>query len=149
MALEIPAQFNIASWFLDRPAAAHPERIAILGEPREIRYADLHDLANRCGNALRAMGCAAGDRVLIILHDSAEFIAAFFGAAKIGAIPVPVNPLRSLLTTRTTLQIPTPASPLSMKRFFPNIFPRLKGREFSSLLSAAVWRNCQAFAGRI
>lgn len=91
MALEIPAQFNIASWFLDRPAAAHPERIAILGEPREIRYGELQGLANRCGNALRAMGCAPGDRVLIVLPDAAEFIAAFFGAAKIGAIAVPVN----------------------------------------------------------
>lgn len=91
MALEIPAQFNIASWFLDRPAAAHPERIAILGEPRDMRYRELRDLANRCGNALRAMGCAAGDRVLIVLPDSAEFIAAFFGAAKVGAIAVSVN----------------------------------------------------------
>jgi benzoate-CoA ligase family protein len=91
VALEIPAQFNIAFWFLDRPAAAHPDRVAILGEPREVRYGELRDLANHCGNALRSMGCAAGDRVLIILPDSAEFIAAFFGAAKTGAIAVPVN----------------------------------------------------------
>jgi benzoate-CoA ligase family protein len=91
VALEIPAQFNIATWFLDRPAAAHPERVAILGEPRELRCAELHGLANRCGNSLRAMGCAPGDRVLIVLPDSPEFIAAFFGAAKMGAIAVPVN----------------------------------------------------------
>ena len=49
------------------------------------------ELANRVGNALLAGGCACGDRVLIVLRDSAEFMAAFFGAAKIGAIPVPVN----------------------------------------------------------
>src|SRR5580704_5145806 len=80
MAHEISPRFNIAEWFLDRPADAHPERIAILRE-----------LANRVGNGLAAGGCARGDRVLIVLRDSAEFIAAFFGAAKIGAIPVPVN----------------------------------------------------------
>jgi benzoate-CoA ligase family protein len=91
VALEIPAQLNIASLFLDRPAKAHPERVAILGEPRELRYRELRDLANRVGNALCAMGCAVGDRVLIILPDSAEFIAAFFAAAKIGAIAVPIN----------------------------------------------------------
>lgn len=89
--LEIPARFNIAEWFLDRPANAHPDRIAILGEPAAVRYGELRDLANRAGNALRADGCVPGDRVLIVLRDSAEFIAAFFGACKIGAIAVPVN----------------------------------------------------------
>ena len=34
-----------------------------------------------------------GDRILIVLPDSAEFIASFFGSAKIGAIAVPVNPV--------------------------------------------------------
>jgi 4-hydroxybenzoate-CoA ligase len=91
MAQEIPSRFNIAEWFLDRPAEAHPERIAILGEPRAVCYGELRELANRVGNALLAGGCGRGDRVLIVLRDSAEFMAAFFGAAKIGAIPVPVN----------------------------------------------------------
>jgi acyl-coenzyme A synthetase/AMP-(fatty) acid ligase len=91
MGHEIPSRFNIAEWFLDRPAEAHPERVAILGEPRVVCYGELRELANRVGNALAAGGCGRGDRVLIVLRDSAEFIAAFFGAAKIGAIPVPVN----------------------------------------------------------
>ena len=93
MALEIPAQFNLASWFLDRPAQDHPDRIAILGEPEAVSYGELAVLANRTGNALRELGCAVGDRVLIVLPDSVEFFAAFFGAAKIGAVAVPVNPL--------------------------------------------------------
>jgi benzoate-CoA ligase len=48
-------------------------------------------MANRVGNALREWGCEPGDRILIVLPDSVEFIAAFFGAARIGAIAVPVN----------------------------------------------------------
>jgi benzoate-CoA ligase family protein len=91
-ALEIPARFNIAQWFLDRPAEEHPERMAICGEPAAVRYGELRELANRAGNALLEMGCERGDRVLIVLRDSAEFIAGFFGAAKIGALPVAVNP---------------------------------------------------------
>jgi len=85
-------RWNIASLFLDMPAAAHPERLAIVGEPRTVTYDELAELANRVGNALLAQGVACGDRVLIVLPDSAEFIAAFFGTAKIGAIAVPVNP---------------------------------------------------------
>ena len=93
MRLDIPAQFNLAAYFLDRPAQQHPARVAILGEPAAVRYAELAELANRVGNALRGLGCAPGQRVLIVLPDSAEFIAAFFGTTKIGAVAVPVNPM--------------------------------------------------------
>jgi benzoate-CoA ligase family protein len=89
---ELPEHFNVAAHFLEAPAALHPERIAIVGEPREVSYGELSALANRAGNALRAQGVSRGDRVLIVLPDSAEFVAAFFGAAKIGAVAVPVNP---------------------------------------------------------
>jgi benzoate-CoA ligase family protein len=89
---EFLSSFNIAAHFLDAPAALHPKRAAIVGEPREVNYGELAALANRAGNALRAQAVSRGDRVLIVLPDSAEFIAAFFGAAKIGAVAVPVNP---------------------------------------------------------
>ena len=82
----------MAEHFLDEPAGRHPERVAIAGEPREVTYAGLAALSSRVGSALLAQGVTRGDRVLILLPDSAEFIAAFFGAAKIGAIAVPVNP---------------------------------------------------------
>src|SRR5882762_196559 len=85
-------KLNIAEHFVDAPAALHPGRPAIVGEPREVTYGELAALANRVGNALRAHGVSRGDRVLIVLPDSVEFVAAFFGAAKIGAVAVPVNP---------------------------------------------------------
>jgi benzoate-CoA ligase family protein len=89
---DIPEQFNIAAYFVDAPAARHPSRTAIVGEPWAATYAELSQLTNRVGNALLDLGVSRGDRVLIVLPDSLEFIAAFFGAAKIGAVAVPVNP---------------------------------------------------------
>src|SRR6266852_5416640 len=89
---EIPEPFNIAEYFLDARAAQHPQRLAIAGEAREVTYDELAALANRVGNALLEQGVSRGDRVLIVMPDSAEFVAAFFGAAKIGAVAVPVNP---------------------------------------------------------
>ena len=90
---ELPEYFNVAAHFLEAPAASHPERLAIVGEPAEVTCAELAALANRTGNALRGQGISRGDRVLIVLPDSAEFVAAFFGAAKIGAVAVPMNTL--------------------------------------------------------
>ena len=85
-------ELNIAAHFVDAPATRHPARTAIAGEPHQVAYGELAALTNRVGNALRAQGVSHGDRVLIVLPDSAEFVAAFFGAAKIGAVAVPVNP---------------------------------------------------------
>jgi benzoate-CoA ligase family protein len=88
----LPEHFNVAEHFLHEPAQRHSNRVAIAGEPRQVTYGELAELSNCVGNALLAQGVSRGDRVLILLPDSAEFIAAFFGAAKIGAVAVPVNP---------------------------------------------------------
>src|ERR1700721_300559 len=56
MAHEISPRFNIAEWFLDRPADAHPERIAILGKPRAVCYGELRELANGGGDGPGAGG---------------------------------------------------------------------------------------------
>ena len=84
MGVELAEHFNLASHFLDAPAALHAERTAIVGDPREVTYGELAALANRAGNALLSQGVSRGDRVLLALPDSAEFVATFFGAAKIG-----------------------------------------------------------------
>ena len=47
--------------------------------------------AAACG--LRGRGLEPGERVALFLRDSPQFIAAFLGAVKIGAIPVPLSTL--------------------------------------------------------
>src|ERR1022692_3483168 len=89
--LKIPASFNITDHFLYVPALAHPGCPAILGEPAPVSYGELASLTKRVSLALSREGIAPGERVLIVLPDSAEFIAAFLGAVAIGAVAVPVN----------------------------------------------------------
>lgn len=90
---EVPPQVNIADEFVTRPAREHPERLAIRGEPRAFTYREVQQAVDRAANVLREWRCKPGDRVLIALPDSLDFVAAFFGVAKIGAIAVPVNSL--------------------------------------------------------
>jgi benzoate-CoA ligase family protein len=87
------AYYNITDEFVSRPAREHPQKLAILGTGRARTYAELETLVGRVARTLREANCQPGDRVLLVLPDSAELIAAFFGAAKIGAIAVPVNPM--------------------------------------------------------
>src|SRR5206468_12711761 len=49
---------------------------------------------NRIGSALRhELGVRPGGRVLLLMLDCPEMVFSFFGAIKIGAVPVPVNTL--------------------------------------------------------
>jgi benzoate-CoA ligase family protein len=90
----LPTEFNVATWFVDRPVAegkgAAP---AFHCEGRVLTYADVQELADRTGNALRELGVEMEHRVLMICLDTPEFLATFWGAIKIGAVPVPVNTL--------------------------------------------------------
>ena len=90
--IHVPDPFNITSYFVDRNVELGREKnIAICEEGRQLNYAQLAEMVNRTGNALRSLGIDAENRVLLAVPDSAEFVAAFFGAAKIGAVPIPVN----------------------------------------------------------
>src|SRR6267143_6266859 len=90
----LPAQFNVATWFVDRNVAERRRGAAPLGdENRTLTYADVQDLVNRTGNVLRELGLEAEQRVLMACLDAPEFIGTFWGAIKIGAVPIPTNTL--------------------------------------------------------
>ena len=90
----LPAQFNVATWFVDRNVAeGRAGATAFRYEDRVLTYADVLELTNRTGNALRDLGIGMDDRVLVLCLDTPEFLGAFWGAIKIGAVPIPVNTL--------------------------------------------------------
>lgn len=87
-----PEYFNAAAAFLDRNILeGRGAKTAIYYEGRAYSYAEVVSLANRVGNGLLALGLEIEQRVALILLDSPEFAATFFGAIKIGAVPVPLN----------------------------------------------------------
>jgi benzoate-CoA ligase len=90
--VEIPDRFNAAAFFLDRPLReGWGSRTAFRYQGRSVTYHELALRANRFGNALLARGAEIEQRVLLALPDCPEFAEAFWGAMRIGAVPVPVN----------------------------------------------------------
>lgn len=57
-----------------------------------ITFAQLADEMDRYALAFRDHGVERGDRVVLVLPTSKEFLFAFFGIERVGAIPVPVYP---------------------------------------------------------
>jgi benzoate-CoA ligase len=88
----MPELFNLASYFVDRHVSeGRGGRTAIVCEGRRTTYAEIAAQVNQAGNALRRAGVEPGDRIMIVMRDCPEFVAAYFGAMKIGAVAVPTS----------------------------------------------------------
>lgn len=86
-------RFNMAHYFLDaRVAEGRGEHPAVVDDSGSYSYREVQARANQVGNALLALGVGPEERVLLGLSDSVEFVAAFFGVLKIGAVVTMVNP---------------------------------------------------------
>jgi len=84
---------NIAELFLDaRVREGRGARVAVRTDARDWTYAEIQALANRFAHALAAAGVAPEQRVMIALPDGADYVGALFGALKLGAVVVMVNP---------------------------------------------------------
>ncbi|MEU2122004.1 AMP-binding protein [Nocardia niwae] len=67
-----------------------PERAARDDDEIRWRHDDLASAAGRAAAGLAAEGVRRGDRVLLCLPTSAEFVTAFFGALLLGAVPTAI-----------------------------------------------------------
>src|SRR5207245_9502339 len=90
----LPAQFNVATWFVDRNVAeGHGAAPAFRYENRTLTYADVQDLVNRTGNALLDLGLEAEQRVLMACLDTPGVIRTSRGAIKLRRVRAPTHPV--------------------------------------------------------
>lgn len=88
----VPDQFNAASAFLEHNLQeGRGSQPAIYAQNQTYTYTQIAELANRVGNGLLDLGIELEQRVALLLLDSPEFAASFFGGIKIGAVPIPIN----------------------------------------------------------
>ena len=74
-------------------AGVEPSRPALISDGRVLDYAALDRGCARVARLLRARGVGRGDRVGIVLPNVPEFVFAYHGALRLGAIAVPLNTL--------------------------------------------------------
>ena len=71
------------------------DKTALITPGRQLSFHELNALSNRCANALVGLGVKAGDRVTLYSGNSWEWIVAYYGALKAGAV---INPINVMLT---------------------------------------------------
>ena len=81
---------------LPAAAARHGERTALVVNESRLSFRELDNLSNRVANGLVAMGVEPGDRVSLFGANGWEWVVAYYGIAKTGAV---LNPLSSMLAT--------------------------------------------------
>src|SRR3972149_7593049 len=91
--MDLPDIYNAATTFVDENIRqGRGKKTAIYFQDEKFTYQDLFARVNQTGNSLKELGVELEQRILLVLPDSPEFAFAFFGAIKIGAVPIPTNP---------------------------------------------------------
>jgi benzoate-CoA ligase family protein len=86
--------FNASQWLLDRNVdAGLGTRVAVRCQGDTLTYAELLSRVEATAAGFRQLGLRPEERIFMVLLDSVEFLCTFLGGLRMGAIPVPANPL--------------------------------------------------------
>jgi long-chain acyl-CoA synthetase len=77
----------------DQMCERYPDKYAVIYLGESFCYARLRDLSERFAAALLDLGVKKGDRVMIYIPNCIQFVIAFLGTQRIGAVIVPVSPI--------------------------------------------------------
>lgn len=79
--------------FLLDAAQKLPDHTAIIFKGKEITYRELDEMTDAIAAALIADGFKKGDRAVIYMPNSPQFVISYFGVLKAGGIVIATNPL--------------------------------------------------------
>ena len=78
---------------LRRNARRYSDHPALIFFNRKVSYKELNDAVDRFAAGLQKLGVARGDRVAVYMPNCPQYVIAYYGALRAGAIIVPCNPL--------------------------------------------------------
>lgn len=78
---------------LDETASKTPDNPCTNFFGKQLTYRQVKDLSDRLASNISGLGVRKGDRVVLMLPNSPQFLIAYYGLLKAGAVVVPINPL--------------------------------------------------------
>lgn len=79
------------SRLLENTAERLPEHVGLKFEEKNYTYQELDRRVNNLANGLTSLGLQPGDKCVLMMQSSPEFIMAYYALAKMGVATVPVN----------------------------------------------------------
>jgi long-chain acyl-CoA synthetase len=77
----------------DQMSERYPDKAAVVYLGHHFSFSKLRDLSERFAGGLVDLGVKKGDRVMIYIPNCIQWVIAFLGIQKIGAVIVPVSPI--------------------------------------------------------
>jgi long-chain acyl-CoA synthetase len=88
----IPIPRQPLTRFLEGAAEWLPRRTATIFFGSKLTYSELNQQADQFSQALLQLGVQPGDRVMLVLPNTPQFVIAYYGTLKLGAVVVLPNP---------------------------------------------------------
>ena len=82
---------NLIHHFLENSAKRFPDKVAVIHEKTRATYGQVNADADRLAAFLLNRGLLKGDRVVVLMENSVEYIVAYYGILKAGAVAVPLS----------------------------------------------------------
>jgi long-chain acyl-CoA synthetase len=79
------------SYFLEETARKYPNRACTIFKGARISFREMNEITDRLAAALFKMGVKKGDRVGIFMPNTPQFVMAYFGILKAGAVVVAID----------------------------------------------------------
>jgi long-chain acyl-CoA synthetase len=127
---------------LERTAKEHPETVAtVFGGAvggrcldAAMTYREIHDLSDRFAAGLQHLGVRKGDRVALVLPNCPQFVYAFFGSLKAGAVVVPTNPLYTVRELHKQLADSGARVVVVLSRLYPQVAEAATGTSIERIV---------------
>ncbi|HEY0846226.1 MAG TPA: long-chain fatty acid--CoA ligase [Noviherbaspirillum sp.] len=118
-------------------ATRYPDKPYILYYDTPITYAEFKDEAERIAGYLEQVcGVKKGDRVLLYMQNSPQFVLAYYGILRANAVVVPVNPMNMTSELRHYVKDTGATTAIVAQDIFPQMAPLL-GEGLENILVAA------------
>ncbi|MCD4720866.1 MAG: AMP-binding protein [Desulfobacula sp.] len=89
----IPLEEELSFSKFDLMSEKYPENTAVLYLGEHFTYKYLRNLSERFAGGLQELGVKKGDKVLLYIPNCIQWVVAYFGIQKAGAVLVPVSPI--------------------------------------------------------
>jgi long-chain acyl-CoA synthetase len=129
---------------LDDAIEEFPDNMAVYYEGLEMTYSEVGELVNRAANGFAKLGVKKGDVVAIMLPNTPQFVIAYFGALKAGAIVTPVNPLSMPKELRIYLQDTGAKTIVTLNYFYKIVNAVREESSLENIIVTAAWDHMSA-----
>ncbi len=115
----VPVPDHPLDWYLAQSAEKEPNQVAMVFQGKEITYREFNGASDAVAAALAASGFKKGDRAVIYMPNTPQFMIIYFGILRAGGVVIATNPLYSERELEHQLKDCGAETVFVMSRYYP------------------------------